>query len=82
MVVTIGFAVATLLAALQTALLWWKASRGLPRTETHHVGSQDHVVQIEDELAAAALLNAKAALWNGATAVLSALTAVSGALVG
>ena len=32
-------------------------------------GSENHVVQIEDELADAALLSAQAALWSGATAV-------------
>jgi hypothetical protein len=37
-------------------------------------------MQIEDEAAAAALLNAEAAIWSGATAVLSAMTAIWSAL--
>ena len=78
--VTIMLAFVTLLTALRTASLWRKASRGLPRTVTHVAGSEDHVLQMESELAEAAMLNARAALWSGATAVLSALTAVSGAV--
>ena len=78
--VTIMLAVCTLLAALRTASLWWKASRRMPRTITHIAGSEDHVLQMEGELAEAGLLNARAALWSGATAVLSALTAICGAL--
>ena len=78
--ITITLAFVTLMTALRTASLWWKASRGMPRTVTHTAGSEDHVVQMESELAEAAMLNAQAALWSGATAVLSALTAVCGAL--
>ena len=78
--ITITLAFVTLLTALRTASLWLKASRGMPRTITHVAGSEDHVVQMENELADAALLNAKAALWSGATAVLSALTAICGAI--
>jgi hypothetical protein len=79
-VLTITLVVATLLSALRTAWLWRKASRRMPRDVTHLVGSPGHVVQIESELAEAALLSAQAALWSGTTAVLSALTAVCGAL--
>lgn len=79
-VITIIMAVATLLTALRAAQLWWMASRGIPRGVIHAAGSEDHVVQIEDEAATAAVLNAQAALWSGATAVLSALTAIWGAL--
>ena len=78
--VTVLLTFLTLSSALRTAVLWWKASKALPRLITHIAGSQGHVIQLEDEAAAAALLNAQAALWSGATAVLSAVTAVWGVL--
>ena len=49
--------------------IWRQAGWGMPRTVRHVPGSENHVVQIEDELADAALLSARAALWSGATAV-------------
>jgi hypothetical protein len=78
--ITIALAFATLATALRAAWLWLKASRGAPRFDSHHPGSQDHVLQIEGEAADASVLNAEAALWSGATAVLSAVTAIWGAL--
>jgi hypothetical protein len=79
-VTTIVLAFATLLTALRAAWLWWKASKGTPRTITHIAGSEDHALQIESEAADASLLNAQAALWSGGTAVLSAVTSIWGAV--
>jgi hypothetical protein len=78
--ITIIFATATLLTALRAAWLWWRGSKGTPRIVTHIAGSEDHVIQMDDEAATAADLNAQAALWSGATAVLSALTAIWSAM--
>lgn len=78
--ITILLAVATLLSALRAAWFWLRASKGMPRTVTHVVGSEDHVLQMESELSSASLLNAEAALWSGCTAILSALTAIWSAL--
>ena len=78
--VTIVLATVTLLTALRAAWLWSKASRGVPRIESHKSGSEGHVVQIESEAADASILNAEAALWSGGTAVLSAITAIWSAM--
>ena len=78
--VTITLAMSTLLTALRAAWLWWRASKKMPRVVTHIAGSEDHILQIEAELADASRLNAQAALWSGGTAVLSALTAIWSAL--
>lgn len=78
--VTIVLAISTLLTALRAAWLWWSASKKMPRAVTHIAGSEDHVLQMETEAAAASSLNAEAALWSGGTAVLSALTGIWSAL--
>lgn len=71
--ITTILAVATLLAALRAAWLWWKARKGNPRAVTHIAGSADHVVQVDEEATDMSPLNAQAALWSGRTAALSAL---------
>lgn len=78
--ITLALTVLSPSSALGTATLWWRASRALPRLIEHIVGSQDHVKQLEQEAAAAGLLNAQAALWSGVTAVLLAFTAIWSAL--
>jgi hypothetical protein len=60
--ITIILAFATLLGALRAAWLWWKASKGSPRTVAHLTGSEGHVLQLDEEAAATSLLNAQAAL--------------------
>lgn len=78
--ITIALAFATLATALRAAWFWLKASQGAPRFDSHHPGSQGHIMQIEAEATNASALNAEAALWSGATAVLSAITAIWGAM--
>jgi hypothetical protein len=78
--ITIALAIVTLLTALRAASLWRSASQKMPRTKAHMAGSQDHVLQIEREVAEASFLNSQAALWSGGTAVMSALTTLWSAL--
>jgi hypothetical protein len=76
MTITIVLAFVTLLSALRAAWLWWRASKGSPKTVAHRTGSEGHVLQMDEEAAVTSLLNAQAVLWSGVTAVLSASTSI------